>query len=93
MSARRMVLAGGLLLLLRAVTALAGLDGWASVISGTPPAGVSLETAAVGAVALVVLQLATVLIAPVLLIAAALLTLADRHAATSLDAGEHRGHS
>jgi hypothetical protein len=73
-----MALAGVVLLLLRAFASAAGLDGWVSVISGTPPAGVSLEVAATGAVALVLLQLAAVLLAPVLLLTAALLALADR---------------
>jgi len=73
-----MAVAGAVLLLLRAGASAAGLDGWVSVISGTPPAGVSLEVAATGAVALVLLQLAAVLLAPVLLLTAALLALADR---------------
>ena len=73
-----MALAGVVLLLLRAGASAAGLDGVVSVISGTPPAGVSLEVAATGAVALVLLQLAAVLLAPVLLLTAALLALADR---------------
>ena len=73
-----MALAGAALLLLRLVASAAGVDGWVSVISGTPPAGVSMEVAATGAVALVLLQLAAVLLAPVLLLTAALLALADR---------------
>ena len=73
-----MAVAGAVLLLLRAGASAAGLDGWVSVISGTPPAGVSLEVAATGAVALVLLQLAAVLLAPVLLLTAALLALAER---------------
>lgn len=73
-----MALAGVVLLLLRAFASAAGLDGWVSVISGTPPTGVSMEVAATGAVALVLLQLAAVLLAPVLLLTAALLALADR---------------
>lgn len=73
-----MALAGASLLILRAVASVAGVEGWVSVISGTPPAGVSVEVAAVGAVALVLLQLAAVLLAPVLLIAAAMLTLHER---------------
>jgi len=77
-SLRRLALAGVVLLLLRAGTSAAGLDGWVSVISGTPPAGVSMEVAATGAIALVVLQLAAVLLAPVLLLTAAMLSLAER---------------
>lgn len=73
-----MAIVGVTVLLLRAAAAAAGLDGWVSVISGTPPAGVSMEVAAVGAVALVLLQLAAVLVAPVLLIAAAMLAVAQR---------------
>lgn len=73
-----MALAGAALLILRAAASVAGVEGWVSVISGTPPAGVSLEVAAVGAVALVLLQLAAVLLAPVLLIAAVMLTLHER---------------
>lgn len=73
-----MVVAGAGLLLLRAVAAAAGLDGWVSVISGTPPAGVSMEVAAVGAAALVLLQLATVLVAPILLLAGALMAAMHR---------------
>lgn len=73
-----MALVGASLLILRAAASVAGVEGWVSVISGTPPAGVSVEVAAVGAVALVVLQLAAVLLAPVLLIAAAMLTLHAR---------------
>jgi len=72
-----MAVAGASLLILRAVASVAGVDAWVSVISGTPPAGVSMETAAVGAAALVLLQLGAVLVAPVLLLSAAMLTLHD----------------
>ncbi len=78
MSARRLALAGVALVLLRAAASVAGVDGWVSVISGTPPAGVSMEVAAVGAIALVLLQLAAVLLAPVLLLTAAMLSLHER---------------
>lgn len=73
-----MALGGVGLLLIRAAAWAAGVDAWTSVISGTPPPGVSLPLAAGATVALVALQLAAVLVAPVLLLAAAVLAAMDR---------------
>lgn len=74
MSPRAMGSVAAALLVLRALARALGLDAWVSVISGTPPpAGVSVATAAAVGAAVVLLHLATVLLAPVLVIAAVVL--------------------
>lgn len=58
--------------LVHGASALCGLGEWVGVLSGTPVPGVSLEVAALGAAVHVASWLALVVVAPVLVIAAAL---------------------
>lgn len=77
MSPRAMLSLAVALFALRALAWAAGLDAWTSVVSGTPPPGVSMEAGAAVGAAVVLLHLAAVLIAPVLALAGAGLAAAD----------------
>ncbi len=62
---------------LHGLSALLGLEDHLSVLSGTPAPGVSLEAAAIGAAFHLLSWLGAVLVAPILLIASALLELSE----------------
>ncbi len=71
-----MVFAAGLFAL-HGLSRLAGLEDWVGVLSGTPVPDVPLELAAIGAAAHLLTWFAAVLVAPILVIASALLELSD----------------
>ncbi|MCB9592101.1 MAG: hypothetical protein H6719_05155 [Sandaracinaceae bacterium] len=75
--APKLMVAAVALLAVYGVSAALGLEDWVGVLSGTPVPGVPLELAALGGAAHVLAWFGVVLVAPILVIASALLELSE----------------